>query len=150
MDEVRKQHRNLSITYYDYRKAYDNVHHDWMLSDYNWIGIPKDVISVLSELMKRWKIRLEVWDGNDKSVNRWVNITCGFLQGDSYSPVGFCLIKIPVCILSETRGYRMGPPGKREVKRTHSLFTRWEKCRLCGSFRKTVHHLLSGWKVLAG
>ena len=123
MDEMRKQHRNLSVAYYDYRKAYDNVHHDWVLCAYNWIEIPKDVTSVLSELMKRWKTKLVVWDGNDKNVNRWINITCGFLQGDSYSPVGFCLTGIPVCILlSETRGYKMGPPGKREVKRTPSLF----------------------------
>ena len=53
MDEVRKQQRNLSVAYYDYRKAYDNVHHDWMLCVYNWIRIQKDVISVLNELMKR-------------------------------------------------------------------------------------------------
>ena len=123
MDEVRKQQRNLSVAYYGYRKTCDNVDHDWMLRVYNWIGIPKGVISVFSELMKRWKTRLEVWDGNDKSVSRWINISCGFLLGDSHSPVGFCLTEILVCILlSETRGYRMSPRGKREVKKTHTLF----------------------------
>ena len=77
--------------------------------------------------MKRSKTRLEVWDENNKSVSRWINITCGILQGDSYSPVGFCLTEIPVCILlSETRGYRMGPPGKREVKRTQFIYRRFE------------------------
>ena len=35
---------------------------------------------------------------------------CSFLQGDSYSPVDFCISNIPV--------YK----GKRDVKRTHSLF----------------------------
>ena len=48
---------------------------------------------------------------------------CCFLQGDSYSPVGLCLSEVPVCrLLQETKGYRMGQPGKREFKRTHSLF----------------------------
>ena len=48
---------------------------------------------------------------------------CGFLQGDSYSPVGFCLSEVPVCkLLQEIKGYRMGQPGKTEVKWTHSLF----------------------------
>ena len=47
----------------------------------------------------------------------------GFLQGDSYSRVGFCIREIPVCILLQnTREYRMGEPGNRIVKRTHSLF----------------------------
>ena len=32
-----------------------------------------------------------------------------------FSPVGFCLIK-------PSDGYLMGPPGDRNVKRTHSLF----------------------------
>ena len=123
MEEVRGHHRNLAVAYYDCRKAYDNVHHDWMLRVFDWIGIPKDVRLVLEELMKKWKTRLEVWDDNKKCVSRWINIFCGFLQGDSYSPVGFCLTEIPVCILlSQTRGYRMGPPGEREVNRTHSLF----------------------------
>ena len=48
---------------------------------------------------------------------------CGFLQGDSYSPVGFCLSEVPVCkLLQEWKGYHMGEPGNRDVKRTHSLF----------------------------
>ena len=48
---------------------------------------------------------------------------CGFLQEDSYSPVGFCLSEVPVCkLLQEAKGNRMGQPRKREVKRTHSLF----------------------------
>ena len=48
---------------------------------------------------------------------------CGFLQGDSYSTVGFCISEIPVCILLQHNcGYRMGEPGNRIVKRTYSLF----------------------------
>ena len=48
---------------------------------------------------------------------------CDFLQGDSYSPVGFCISEIPICkLLQESKGYRMGLPGKRDVKCTHSLF----------------------------
>ena len=48
---------------------------------------------------------------------------CGFLQGDSYSTVGFCIFEIPVWkLLQESKGCRMGQPGKRDVKHTHSLF----------------------------
>ena len=32
MEEVKQYHRNLAITFYDYKKVYDKVHHDWMLS----------------------------------------------------------------------------------------------------------------------
>ena len=123
MEEVRIHKRNLAVAYYDYRKAYDMVHHDWMLRVYEWMGIPKSVCKVIEQLMVRWKTRLEVFDQGKKVVSRWIEIKRGFLQGDSYSPVGFCLTEIPIAMLLEgTEGYRMGPPGNREVIRTHSLF----------------------------
>ena len=34
MDEVRQYYRNLAVAYYDYKKAYDKVHHDSMLAVY--------------------------------------------------------------------------------------------------------------------
>ena len=123
MEEVKQYHRNMAVAFYDYKKAYDKVHHDWMIRVYEWIGISENVIKLIEELMDKWKTRLEIWNGNEKVTSRWLNITCGFLQGDSYSPVGFCISEIPVCILLQhSRGYRMGKPGNREVKRTHSLF----------------------------
>ena len=123
MEEVKLYHRNLAVAFYDYKKAYDKVHHDWMLRVYQWIGIPQEVIKLLSRLMHLWKTRLEISNKGEKQISRWINISCGFLQGDSYSPVGFCLSEIPVCILlNQSKGYRMGPPGRRETSRTHSLF----------------------------
>ena len=87
------------------------------------MGLPANMISLLTQIMRYWKTRLEIWNEGEKKVSRWIGIMCGFLQGDSYSPVGFCLSEVPVCkLLQETKGYRMGQRGKREVKRTHSLF----------------------------
>ena len=97
MDEVKQYPRNLSVVFYDYKKAYDKVHHDWMLRVYRWIGIPDEVIKPISNLMELWKTRLEIWSKGEKITSRWINISCGFLQGDSYSPVGFCISEIPVC-----------------------------------------------------
>ena len=118
MEEVRIHKRNLAVAYYDYRKAYDMVHHDWMLRVYEWMGIPKSVCKVIEQLMVRWKTRLEVFGQGKKKkvISRWIEIKRGFLQGDSYSPVGFCLTEIPIAMLLEgTEGYRMGLPGNREV-----------------------------------
>ena len=123
MEEVKQHHRNLAVAFYDYKKAYDKVHHDWMIRVYDWIRIPRNVIRLIVDLMKKWKTRLEIWNGSEKMTSRWIRILCGFLQGDSYSPVGFCITEIPVCILLQhSRGYRMGEPGNHVIKRTHSLF----------------------------
>ena len=120
---MKQYHRNLAVAFYDYKKAYDKFHHDWMLRVYDWIGIPQQIIKFLTKIMKLWKTRLEVCSKGERITSRWINIACGFLPGDSYSPVGFCISEIPVCLLlQQSRGYRMGPPGKRELSRTHSLF----------------------------
>ena len=85
--------------------------------------MPKSVCKVIEQLMVGWKTRLEVSDQGKKVVSRWIEIKREFLQGDSYSPVGFCLTEIPIALLLEgTEGYRMDPPGNREVIRTHSIF----------------------------
>ena len=123
MEEVKEYHRNLAVAFYDYKKAYDKVHHDWMLRVYEWVGIPKEIIQLLKNLMSKWKTKLEIWKEGKKTTSRWINILCGFLQGDSYSPVGFCITEIPVCkLLQQSKGYRMGEPGNRNLSRTHSLF----------------------------
>ena len=122
MEEVKTYHRNLAVAFYDYQKGFDKVHHDWMVRVYEWIGIPTAVISLLRELMNKWKTRLELWKDGEKCVSRWIDIKCGFLQGDSHSPVGFCITEIPIAKrLEQSKGFRMGEPGKRDVSRTHSL-----------------------------
>ena len=123
MDAVKGQQRNLAVAFYDYQKAYDMVWLDWIIRDYQWMGVPEKVIEVVKELMKRWKTKLEVTENRKKIVSRLINVTRGFLQGDSFSPVGFCLTEVPVAMLMEgCDGYKMGKGGDRVVKRTHSFF----------------------------
>ena len=55
MEEVKQYHRNLAVTFYDYKKAYDKVHHDWMIREYEWISIPKQLIQLIEQLMIKWK-----------------------------------------------------------------------------------------------
>ena len=70
MEEVRTHKRNSAVAYYDYRKAYDMVHHDWMLRVYEWMGITKSVCKVIEQLIMRWKTRLGVFAQGKKVVGR--------------------------------------------------------------------------------
>ena len=123
MEEVKQHHHNLTVAFCDYKNAFDKVHHDWMIREYEWIGIPRSVIKLIKELMRKWKTRLEIWRDDEKMTSRWIQILHGFLQCESYSPVGLCISEILVCILLQhSRGYRIGEAGNHIVKRTHSLF----------------------------
>ena len=70
MEEVKQYHRNLTVAFYGHKKAYDKVHHDWMLRVYHWIGIPKEVITLISQLMEKWKTKLEIWSRGEKLTSR--------------------------------------------------------------------------------
>ena len=96
MEEVKQYHRNLAVAFYDYKKAYDKVHHDWMLRVYHLIGIPKEVINLISQLMEKWKSRLDIWSRGEKLTSRWIDISC---VGSSKETAGFCISEIPVCLL---------------------------------------------------
>ena len=52
MEEVKQYHRNLAIAFYDYKNVYDKAHHEWMLRVYKWIGIPDEVLELISNLME--------------------------------------------------------------------------------------------------
>ena len=71
------------------------------------------------------ELKNEIGDLRDdeKITTWWIQVFFGFLQGDSYSLIGFCISEISVCILLQhSPVYRMGEPGNCIVKRTHSLF----------------------------
>ena len=105
------------------KKTYDKVHHDWMLRLYKWVGVPDEVIELISNLMKLRKTRFEIWNKGEKMKSRWIYISSGLLQGDSYSPVEFCISEILVCgLIQQSRDYRIRPPENGDVSRTHSLF----------------------------
>ena len=122
MGEVVEHRRNLTVAYYDYKKAYDNVLHGWIVLVLKWMKIPQDLLNVIIQLMSGWKTRLEIKMGSQMVVSRWINIFRGFLQGDSFSPVGYCLTVVPIgMLISVSDGYVLGKPGDRSLKRTHSL-----------------------------
>ena len=86
------------------------------------MGVPEKVVNVITKLMEGWKTRLEVNENGKVAKRRKINIVKGFLQGDNYSPVGFCLTEGPVAMLiEETDGYTIERGGEEIVKRTHRL-----------------------------
>ena len=96
------------------RKHTIKVHHDQMLELYEQIGILDNVMTLLSSPMTKWKTRLVIWKNGGESISGWNDIMCGFLQGDSYSPMGFCVSEISKNTVGTTR--------KRRYKAYYSLF----------------------------
>ena len=109
LNEIVEKRRNADIVYYDYRKAYDLVPHEWMQMVLKWIGLSRQVQVVFKKLQSMWKTRLEIVNGNTVQVGRLIKFHRGFFQGDSLSPVAFCLCEVPLgLMMGSMRGYRLG------------------------------------------
>ena len=75
-EEVKTYHQNLAVAFYDYKKAYDKVHHDWMLRVYKWIEISDNEIKLLSSMMRKWKTRLEIQKDGKKVSEAVADLEC--------------------------------------------------------------------------
>ena len=76
MEEVKQHHRNLAVVFYDYKKAYYKVNDDWMIRMYEWIRILRSAIKLIKELMRKWKMRLEIWSNDENMTSRWIQTVC--------------------------------------------------------------------------
>ena len=52
LDEVRKHQRNLFMMWFDYKKAFDSVPHDWILKSLRLCQVPEKIINTIENLMK--------------------------------------------------------------------------------------------------
>ena len=89
LEEVKERHQNLSVVYYDYKKAYDNVEHAWMDMVFGWLRFPREVLNLICALREKWKTKLVIKNGKDLLTSRLIQSKKGFL-------VDFCLREVPI------------------------------------------------------
>jgi hypothetical protein len=117
IEEAKQYERNLAVSYYDYEKAYDSTPHAWQIQCFKMCRINEKVINLVQQLHTIWRTRLELCQDGKIERSPPIKFKCGFFQGDSFSPVGFCVTEIPLGIMLERMpGYMMGAPKNRNTK----------------------------------
>ena len=106
------------MAYYDYQKAFDKVHHNWMVKVCTWMEYPENFVKIIGTMMEKWRTRLEVCRDKKTEISIWITTKYGFLQKKQFFfLVRYCLTEVPVAmLLTDSEGYRMGPPGKRNIR----------------------------------
>ena len=98
--------RDLSVCWVDYRKAFDLVPHVWIRKALRAIRAPRLVRRMVDILMPGWKTDIEVWTAGGKR-RLPICLKRGLFQGDSLSPLLFCLCVSPLSHgLRERAGFR--------------------------------------------
>ncbi|XP_055842673.1 uncharacterized protein LOC129909623 [Episyrphus balteatus] len=127
--------RNLSVAYIDYQKAYDNVPHSYLIEALRIHGVDNKIVEFFMYSMDQWKTTIHVGG----STTREICVRRGLFQGDSFSPLWFCLSLAPLSkLLNESsNGYRI----EREMSITHLLYI--DDLKLFARSRKHLQSLLN-------
>ena len=105
IESCKKKHRNLSAAWIDYRKAFDSVPHKWILKALDIYGISPTITNFLQQAMTQWNTKLSITHANGTDMSGSIPIDRGIFQGDSLSPLLFCLALIPVSHELSNTGY---------------------------------------------
>jgi hypothetical protein len=84
------------MAWIDYQKAFDRVPHSWIIKSLQLIGINNKVISFTKKVMPHWKTRMCLHAEQKLIQTEDIKIECGIFQGDSLSPLLFCICLIPL------------------------------------------------------
>jgi hypothetical protein len=96
LQECKCRKKNLCMAWIDYQKTFDRVPHSWITKSLELIGINNKIISFTKKIMSHWRTRMRVHTENKLIEMEEIEIQCGIFQGDSLSPLLFCICLIPL------------------------------------------------------
>ena len=115
--------RNLSMAWIDYRKAFDSTSHELIVRLLECLSVDDQIVGCIKHLMPLWKTRFTITSGETRVRTELVSFKRGVFQGDSLSPLLFCISLLPLSIaLKNTKGYSCGTPNSRRHKVTHLFY----------------------------
>ena len=95
----KKHHRNLVMKWINYKKAYDMMPHGSIIEAMEMVRIPDNIMNLFENKKETWRTELIAYN---QSLDE-INIRIGNFQGDSFSPLFFVVVLIPLLIiLNET------------------------------------------------
>jgi len=103
--EAKSRKKNLTTAWIDYKKAFDSVPHDWILKCLSIYKISPILIQFLTQNMRQWSTTLVLNHTEGQLKSRPLNINSGIFQGDSLSPLLFCVALAPLSSLLNETGY---------------------------------------------
>lgn len=123
--QATRGQRNLFSCYIDYAKAFDSVPHTWLIDILHLYRIDPKLIKFLATVMEGWHTTLSVRTSEGANTSEPIRIRRGIFQGDSLSPLWFCMALNPLSwLLNDARGHgfaiKYGLRAKCEL--THLMY----------------------------
>ena len=113
--QVRRNRKNLTAAWIDYKKAYDSVPHSWLMEVMRLYKVDATLCSFLESCMSQWMTVLNHPGISESSeLTEPIGIRRGIFQGDSLSPLWFCLALNPLStlLMDSKLGFRLRRGGE--------------------------------------
>jgi hypothetical protein len=121
LEDCKKRRKNLNMTWIDYQKALDSVPHSWIEKSIELIGVNNKIVKFCMLSMEKWSTKLQLKTNQELMQSKLIKINRGIFQGDSFSPLIFCipLISLTHELNRSKCGYQV---HGSEKKINHSLY----------------------------
>lgn len=112
-----KQRRtNMAMAWIDYRKAYDSVPHSWIIKCMDIYKVNQTIKEFIKRSMSKWETQLMC----GKQEITKVKVKRGIFQGDSLSPLLFCMAINPLSEILHLSGKEYTLKTKEKIN--HLLY----------------------------
>ena len=126
-DACNQKQRPISVGWIDYAKAFDSVPHTYIQWLFRAMQVPNPLRIFLEGLMNSWRVKYEVKGPRGKiERSSYLRIRSGVLQGDSFSPLLFCLAMVPISHALNNTSVKYttasGKPTKTQLSLSHQFY----------------------------
>ena len=98
--QVKSKNRSLAVAWLDYKKAYDSVPHNWIIQCLKMFHFHPTIVNCIEGLLPLWSSTMFLQLPSSAPMELMeVSIKCGIYQGDSLSPLLFCISLTPLSLL---------------------------------------------------
>jgi hypothetical protein len=95
-EDAKRRNKDLSLMWIDYKKAYDSITHSWLTEILDLYKIDDQTRHFITYLMQFWHTKIHLpHDAGCISLEE-IFFSRGIFQGDSLSPLLFCLALTPI------------------------------------------------------
>ena len=139
--QAKISHRNIYTTFIDYKKAFDSVPHSWLIDTLHIYKIHPTLITFLHHTMQYWNTIIKLYTQDTQITTQPIHIRRGIFQGDSLSPLWFCLALNPLSHILDASGYGYNIRHNKTTlhKITHLMYM--DDIKLYASTKKHLHEL---------
>ena len=109
IEDCKRKKKNLNVAWIDYIKAYNSVLHSWILKTMSIYKFNYKMLNFMEKSMKSWNTTICLNHVQGLITTDKIHIKQGIFQGDSLSPLLFCLALVPLTseINANGCGYKM-------------------------------------------